>query len=57
VFAHGYARAYCGGSPRTLQLVDPWLAVHAAARLSEGIEVERPTLTGLLQRASRKATR
>lgn len=55
VFAHGYARTYGGGSRKPLQLVDSWLAVHAAARLSEGIEVEQPRLIGLLDRAWRKA--
>jgi hypothetical protein len=40
-----------------LQQVDPWLVVHAAARLSEGIQVEQATLTGLLDRSHRKATR
>jgi aminoglycoside phosphotransferase (APT) family kinase protein len=55
VFAHGYARAYSGGSHRPLQLVDSWLTVHAAARLSEGIEVERPALIAFLDRAWRRA--
>ncbi len=55
VFAHGYARAYTGGSHRPLQLVDSWLTVHVAARLSEGIEVERPTLIAFLDRVRRKA--
>ena len=56
-FAHGYARTYGGGSHKPLQLMDSWLTVHAAARLSEGIEVEQPTLIGLLDRARRQATR
>jgi Ser/Thr protein kinase RdoA (MazF antagonist) len=56
-FAHGYARTYRGGSQQPLQLVDSWLTVHAAARLSEGIEVEQPALIGLLDRARRQATR
>ena len=55
VFAHGYARAYTGGSHRPLQLVDSWLTVHVAARLSEGIEVERPTLIAFLDSVRRKA--
>jgi hypothetical protein len=37
--------------------VDSWLTVHTAARLSEGIEDERDTLIGLLNRAWHKATR
>jgi hypothetical protein len=57
VFAHGYARTYGGGSQRPLQQLDSWLAVHAAARLSEGIEVEQPKLIGLLDRARRHAPR
>jgi hypothetical protein len=55
--ARGYARAYRRGSPRPLRQPDSWLVVHAAARLSEGIEVERPTLLGLLDRARRRAAR
>jgi hypothetical protein len=37
--------------------VDSWLIVHTAARLSEGIDIERPTLLGLLDRSRRTATR
>lgn len=55
VFTHGYTRTYGAGSHEPLKLVDSWLAVHVAARLSEGIEVERPTLIGWLDRARRKA--
>jgi hypothetical protein len=55
VFGHRYARTYSGSSQRPLHLVDSWLTVHAAARLAEGIEVEQPTLIGLLDRARRKA--
>jgi hypothetical protein len=57
VFAHGYAWTYGGGSRRPLQLVDSRLALHAAARLPEGIEVEQPKLIGLLDRARRHAPR
>ncbi|WP_191842688.1 phosphotransferase family protein [Catellatospora chokoriensis] len=57
VFARGYARTYGGGSGRPLQLVDSWLVVHTAARVSEGIEVEQPLLIGLLEGARRNATR
>jgi Ser/Thr protein kinase RdoA (MazF antagonist) len=56
-FAHRYARTYRGGSQRSLPRVDSWLVVHAAARLTEGIEVEQATLIGLLDRARRTATR
>jgi aminoglycoside phosphotransferase (APT) family kinase protein len=55
VFAHQYARTY-GGSRYRLPQVDSWLTVHAAARLAEGIEVERPTLIGAIERAWRTAT-
>ena len=56
-FAHGYARRYSGGSQRPLQLVDSWLAVHAAARVPEGIEAGQPKLIGLLGRVRRQAPR
>ncbi len=56
VFAHGYTRAYAGGSPSPLRQVDSWLIVHTAARLSEGIDIERPTLIDLLDRARLRAT-
>jgi aminoglycoside phosphotransferase (APT) family kinase protein len=54
VFAHQYARTY-GGSRYRLPQVDSWLTVHAAARLAEGIEVERATLIGVIERAWRTA--
>lgn len=57
VFAHGYTRAYTGGSPRPLRQVDSWLIVRTAARLSEGIDIERPTLIDLLDRSRQTATR
>lgn len=57
VLAHRYARAYARGARRPLQQVDSWLVVHAAARLSEGIEGEVSMLTRRLDRARRKATR
>jgi hypothetical protein len=57
VFAHRYARAYRDGSPERLRQTDSWLVVHAAARLTEGIEVEQATLIGFLDRAHRRATR
>ena len=55
VFAYGYARTY-GGSQHRLPQVDSWLTVHAAARLAEGIEVERATLIGVIERVWRTAT-
>jgi hypothetical protein len=57
VFTHGYARAYTEGSPRPLRHVDSWMIVHTAARLSEGIDIERPILIDLLDRARHRATR
>ncbi|MER7008879.1 phosphotransferase [Dactylosporangium sp. NPDC000555] len=57
VFAHGYVRNYASGGKLSSRQVDSWLIVHAAARLSEGIEAEQPMLIGLLDRAARKATR
>ena len=54
VFAHQYARTY-GGSRNRLSHVDSWLTVHAAARLTEGIEAERTTLIGLIERARHNA--
>jgi thiamine kinase len=54
LLARGYARAYAQGSRRPLQHVKSWLAVHTAARLSEGIVAERPRLIGLLRDAWRK---
>jgi hypothetical protein len=51
VFAEGYVRAYRRGASQTLQRSQAWLIVHAAARLSEGIEVEHPTLVAFLDRS------
>jgi Phosphotransferase enzyme family len=56
LLAHRYARTYRRGAP-PLRQVDSWLLVHAAARLSEGIQVEQSMLTGMLDRARRKPTR
>ena len=56
VFAHAYTRTYTRGSHKPLRQVHSWLAAHAAARMSEGIEVERPTLIGLLDRIRRETT-
>ncbi|MFD2024546.1 phosphotransferase family protein [Promicromonospora aerolata] len=58
-YARGYARAHGrqtqgSGAPSRLQHLEPWLVVHIAARLWEGIDAERPLLTGLLGRAWRK---
>lgn len=56
LLARQYERAYRRGAP-PLRQVDSWLLVHAAARLSEGIQAEQATLTGILDRAQRTAKR
>jgi len=40
-----------------MQQVNSWLLVHAAARLSEGIQAEQSMLIGMLDRAQRNVTR
>jgi hypothetical protein len=40
-----------------LRQVGSWLLVHAAARVSEGIQVEQAMLIGMLDRAHRNASR
>lgn len=55
LLAHRYAQTYRRGAPLSRQ-VNSWLLTHAAARLSEGIEIERPLLTGMLDQAQRRAT-
>ncbi|MFR9780464.1 phosphotransferase family protein [Micromonospora sp. MS34] len=57
MFAHRYAQAYRGRSPRRLWQPAAWLVVHAAARLAEGIEAERDTLIGFLDRAHQRPER
>lgn len=54
LLAGRYTRAYRRDTP-TMRQVDSWLLVHAAARLSEGIPAEHPTLIGILDRARRQA--
>jgi phosphotransferase family enzyme len=56
LLARRYARTYRHGSP-PMPNVSSWLLVHAAARLSEGIEAEQAMLTGMLDRAHRRAAR
>jgi hypothetical protein len=53
LLTRGYDRAYRQGAPETLRYTGSWLTVNLAARLSEGIEAERPTLVSLLSRALR----
>jgi Phosphotransferase enzyme family len=57
IFTHGYRHIYAGRSNVPLRQVNQWLVVHVAARLSEGIDVERPKLEGILDRARRQAAR
>jgi Ser/Thr protein kinase RdoA (MazF antagonist) len=56
LLAHRYAQTYRRGS-RPLRQPGSWLVVQAAARLSEGIEAERATLTGFLDQARARTTR
>jgi aminoglycoside phosphotransferase (APT) family kinase protein len=57
IFARTYARTYRDGSNLPLRQVNSWLVVHVAARISEGIDVERPKLTEILDRARSQAAR
>jgi hypothetical protein len=50
MLARRYTRAYRRGAA-PLRHLDQWLLVNVAARLSEGIEAERGTLIGILDRA------
>jgi hypothetical protein len=56
LLAHRYTQTYRRGAPPVRQ-VDSWLLVHAAARLSEGIQAEQTMLIGMLDRAQCNATR
>jgi hypothetical protein len=55
VFAGAYARAYRRDT-HAMPQVGSWLTVHIAARLAEGLDVERPMLIDLLDRAWRNST-
>jgi hypothetical protein len=50
-----FTHRYTSGANTSLRQVDSWLVVHIAARLSEGIDVERPKLTDILDRARHQA--
>jgi len=52
LLADAYARAYRKAVPQPLRHMDSWLVVNIAARLSEGIDAERPKLLALLGRAA-----
>lgn len=54
VLARGYTRAYRRGAARPARQAHAWLVVHAAARVSEGIEGERRTLLAFLDRSRRR---
>jgi aminoglycoside phosphotransferase (APT) family kinase protein len=49
-FDKSYVRRYLSESGQTLEDLDPWLLPVAAARLSEGIEDETPTLLRFITR-------
>jgi Phosphotransferase enzyme family len=55
VFARTYAHTYHRRASWPSPQIDSWLTVHAAARLTEGIDVEHARLVAYLDRASRKA--
>jgi aminoglycoside phosphotransferase (APT) family kinase protein len=57
VFAGSYERAYRRGASLPLPRSDSWLVVHAAARLSEGIDGEQPKLLAFLTRSRQAAAR
>jgi aminoglycoside phosphotransferase (APT) family kinase protein len=48
-----YRKAYERGRPPDREMTERWLIVHAAARLAEGIEPERPKLLRMLEEAAR----
>jgi Ser/Thr protein kinase RdoA (MazF antagonist) len=52
LLAGAYASAYRKAAPQPLLHLDSWLAVNVAARLSEGIDAERPKLLSLLTNAA-----
>jgi aminoglycoside phosphotransferase (APT) family kinase protein len=56
LFARTYARAYRRHLPNQVGQVRSWAIVHAAARLTEGIEVEERKLIAFLKAARRNAT-
>jgi Ser/Thr protein kinase RdoA (MazF antagonist) len=56
LLARRYTQAYRRGAPPMRQ-VHSWLLAHAAARLSEGIQAEYATVTGVLDRAHRQSAR
>ena len=47
IIVSGYMRAYSRATRVPLPTIAPWTPVHAAARLAEGIEVERSTMLAL----------
>lgn len=51
MLTRGYALAYADGADRPLRDLEPWLVVHAAARLSESVPEERARLLDWLVRA------
>jgi Ser/Thr protein kinase RdoA (MazF antagonist) len=53
-FGRSYARHYWSGKPQPTRELASWLTVVAAARMSEGIEVEHPRLLRLIESARRR---
>lgn len=51
MLTRGYALTYADGADRPLRDLEPWLVVHVAARLSEGVPEERARLLDWLVRA------
>ena len=51
MLTRAYALAYADGADRPLRDLEPWLVVHVAARLSEGVVAERARLVSWLVRA------
>ena len=56
IIVSGYMRAYSRATRVPLPTIAPWTPVHAAARLAEGIEVERSTMSkGVFGAAARES--
>ena len=55
-FGRAYLRSYRAEHPVDTAVLDRWEIVRAADRVSEGIEVEIPSLLELLERAYRDAS-
>jgi len=56
LFSSAYRKSYARAIPVASDVRRRWEIVHAAARFAEGIEVEYPTLTALLEKARAERT-